>query len=248
MSTTHSRPHKSIANAAVVATATGIAAFTFAAPASAERKTLVYQNDVVSHCRAADDCDMVQVGFAAETGTQTVRFSNIPNHPGNDCAKAVAEFYLDGQRLQSRLVGPNWEQPGFTINAAPGQHSLGIRIISQSDCKTGSAGDYDAGLWVYEDVTPAPPPPPPPSQQAPAPKQGPLVSAEPGALGVTFHVTDRSGVASQCTYSSEGYTDSFGLPANGSFDLFVPAIRLFKTRTGVITCDNGTSTNTSVFY
>jgi hypothetical protein len=74
------------------------------------------------------------------------------------------------------------------------------------------------------------------------------VSAEPGLTGVTFHVTDRSGVASQCTYSSEGYTDSFGLPANGSFDLFVPAVRLFKTRTGTITCDNGTSTNTSVFY
>jgi hypothetical protein len=79
-------------------------------------------------------------------------------------------------------------------------------------------------------------------------KQGPLVSAQPGLAGVTFHVTDRSGIASQCTYSSEGYTDSFGLPANGSFDLVVPAIRMFKTRTGTITCDNGTSTNTSVFY
>jgi hypothetical protein len=246
MSISRTRTHKSIANVAVAATATGIAVLTFAAPASAEQKTLIYQTNVVSNCRAADDCDLVQEPFEAETGTQTVVFSNIPNHPGNDCAKAVAEFYLDGQRLQSRLVGPNWEQPGFNINAAPGPHSLGVRIISQSDCKTGNAGNYTAGLWVYEIVKPAPPP----SQQAPppAPKQGPLVSAEPGGLGVTFHVTDRSGVASQCTYSSEGYTDSFGLPANGSFDLFVPAIRIFKTRTGVITCDNGTSTNTSVFY
>jgi hypothetical protein len=79
-------------------------------------------------------------------------------------------------------------------------------------------------------------------------KQGPLVSAEPGVFKVTFHVTDRSGVASQCTYSSEGYTDSFGLPANGSFDLVVPATPKYTTRTGTITCDNGTSTNTSVFY
>jgi hypothetical protein len=94
---------------------------------------------------------------------------------------------------------------------------------------------------------PASPPPPPPDPQ-PAPKQGPLVTAEPGVTGVTFHITDRSGVASQCTYSSEGYTDSFGLPANGSFDLFVPAVRMFKTRTGTVTCDNGTSTTTSVFY
>ena len=86
------------------------------------------------------------------------------------------------------------------------------------------------------------------SPEAEKAKQGPLVSGEAGLAGVTFHVTDRSGVASQCTYSSEGYNDSFGLPANGSFDLFVPAIRMFKTRTGTITCDNGTSTPTSVFY
>jgi hypothetical protein len=94
---------------------------------------------------------------------------------------------------------------------------------------------------------PASPPPPPPDPK-PAPKQGPLVTAEPGVTGVTFHITDRSGVASQCTYSSEGFQTSFALPANGTFDLFVPAVRLFKTRTGTVTCDNGTSTNTSVIY
>jgi hypothetical protein len=86
----------------------------------------------------------------------------------------------------------------------------------------------------------------PESQQAP--KLGPTVTPDPGIAGVTFHITDRSGVASQCTYSSEGFESSFGLPANGSFDLFVPAVRLFKNRTGTVTCDNGTSTKTSVFY
>jgi hypothetical protein len=81
-----------------------------------------------------------------------------------------------------------------------------------------------------------------------APKQGPTVSPDPGLTGVTFHITDRSGVASQCTYSSEGFESSFGLPANGSFDLDVPAIRKFTNRTGKVTCDNGTSTDTSVFF
>ncbi|MEO3757998.1 hypothetical protein ABGB19_06880 [Mycobacterium sp. B14F4] len=241
MSTTATR--KCIARTAVVATATCVGVLTFATPAAADQRMLL-SDYIISKCRGGNDCDMVQLPFAAETASQTVQFSNSPSNPGNDCAKAVAEFFLDGQRLQSRLVGPNWEQPAFTINAAPGKHALGVRIISQSDCKTGNAGSYTAHLRVWEDVTPAAPP----AQQAPAPKQGPLVSGEPGLTGVTFHVTDRSGVASQCTYSSEGYTDSFGLPANGSFDLFVPAVRLFKTRTGTITCDNGTSTNTSVFY
>lgn len=238
------RNNKTIAYAAVVATATGVAALGFAGPASAERNTLIYQS-VISNCRGGDDCDLVQIPFSATSGTLTVLLSNTPANHTNDCTKAVAEFSLDGQRLQSRFVGPPWEQPPFSVNTSPGKHSLGVQILSQSDCKTGDAGRYASFLTIWEDVTPAPP-----AQQAPppAPKQGPLVSGEPGITGVTFHVTDRSGVASQCTYSSEGYTDSFGLPANGSFDLFVPAIRLFKTRTGVITCDNGTSTNTSVFY
>jgi hypothetical protein len=87
-----------------------------------------------------------------------------------------------------------------------------------------------------------------PAAPANVPKQGPTVSPQPGLTGVTFHITDRSGVASQCTYSSEGFETSFGLPANGSFDLDVPAIRLLKNRTGKVTCDNGTSTPTSVFY
>ena len=50
------------------------------------------------------------------------------------------------------------------------------------------------------------------SPEAEKAKQGPLVSGEPGIAGVTFHVTDRSGVASQCTYSSEGYNDSSAYP------------------------------------
>ncbi len=121
----------------------------------------------------------------------------------------------------------------------------------------GTVGEPRGRGGVTPRVAPAPPaPPPPPPQQQPQqppkpaelPKQGPTVTADPGLAGVTFHITDRSGVASQCTYSSEGFQSSFGLPANGSHDLFVPAVRLFKNRTGTVTCDNGTSTNTSVFY
>src|SRR6476620_6787994 len=112
MSTSHIRARKGIAHTAVVLTATGVAALTWAGPASAERKTVIYDY-VISHCRGADDCDVVQVPFEVETGSQTVLLSNVPSNPGNDCAKAVAAFSLDGQRLQSRFVGPNWEQPPF---------------------------------------------------------------------------------------------------------------------------------------
>jgi hypothetical protein len=93
---------------------------------------------------------------------------------------------------------------------------------------------------------PAPAAPPPPAEKKPL--LGPTVSAKPGLAGVTFTFTDRSGVASQCTYSSEGFSDSFALPANGSTDLFVAAIRQFRTRTGTVACDNGTSSPTSVEF
>ena len=92
---------------------------------------------------------------------------------------------------------------------------------------------------------PAPAAPAPPETK---PLQGPTVSAKPGLTGVTFTFTDRSGVASQCTYSSEGFSKSFALPANGSADLFVVAIRQFRTRTGTVSCDNGTSSPTSVEF
>lgn len=109
---------------------------------------------------------------------------------------------------------------------------------------------WNPGPWVSTSKfdcaeDPAQAPPPPPEQK---PLQGPLVTTDTGLTGVTFHVTDRSGVASQCTYSSEGFDKQFALPANATVDVFVPAIRQFRNRTGTITCDNKTSTNTSVFY
>lgn len=87
--------------------------------------------------------------------------------------------------------------------------------------------------------------PPPPEKKA---LQGPTVTTDTGLTGVTFRITDRSGVASQCTYSSEGFDKQFALPANATVDVFVPAVRQFRNRTGTITCDNGTSANTTVLY
>ena len=130
MSTNTTSIRTGIAHTAVVATATCAAALTWAGPASAERKTVVYDY-VMSHCRAADDCDMVQMPFEVETGSQTVLLSNVPGNPGNDCAKAVAEFWLGGQRLLSRLVhlqhkvGARRKIPRLNHRAVPRQLQLG---------------------------------------------------------------------------------------------------------------------------
>ncbi|MCT7658690.1 hypothetical protein [Mycobacterium deserti] len=169
---------------------------------------------------------------------------------------------LGGSRLDITVT---WKARFFRAGAdfPPDVTSKFTGTVGDDGIARGSAVDNKNFRvdWTSRDrfaCADAPPPPPPPQspppQQAPppqappAPKQGPTVTPKEGFAGVTFTVTDRSGVASQCTYSSEGFTKSFGLPANGTVDVAVPAIRQFKNRTGTITCDNGTSTPTSVFY
>ena len=95
--------------------------------------------------------------------------------------------------------------------------------------------------------TPPPPndPPPPP----PAPKLGPTVSFQKVLGGLEAHITDRSGVTSQCTYATDDFNRSFGLPANSSYDLrIVPAVPQFRDWTVTITCDNGTKTTATTYF
>lgn len=82
-----------------------------------------------------------------------------------------------------------------------------------------------------------------------APKEGPTVSFDPILGGLNVHITDRSGVTSQCTYDADGFTRTFRLDANGSTDLkIVPAVPKFDNWNINITCDNGTSTQTTQFF
>ena len=92
---------------------------------------------------------------------------------------------------------------------------------------------------------------PPPSNEPPppAPLQGPTVSFDTVVGGLVAHITDRSGVSSQCTYTTDNFDRSFALPANGSYDLrIVPAVPRFRDWTVTITCDNGTSTTATTYF
>jgi hypothetical protein len=82
-----------------------------------------------------------------------------------------------------------------------------------------------------------------------APKEGPTISFDPVLGGLVAHITDRSGVTSQCEYHSDFYSRTFRLEKNSTFDLkIVPAIPLLQDRPIDITCDNGTNTHTSTFF
>jgi hypothetical protein len=56
-------------------------------------------------------------------------------------------------------------------------------------------------------------------------------------------------VTSQCRYDSEIFDRNFTLTANSTADLrLVPAVPLLKDWNVSVTCDNGTSTTTNIFF
>jgi len=146
----------------------------------------------------------------------------------NGCAAAASNDY-------GEEVGASDPSLAAAQSKAKGmlQNQTGAKVIV-SGCTNGNS-------------TPPPPnqPPPPP----PAPKLGPTVSFKTVLGGLEAHITDRSGVASQCTYATDNVNRSFGLAANSSYDLrIVPAVPQFRNWTVTITCDNGTSTTATTFF
>jgi hypothetical protein len=145
----------------------------------------------------------------------------------NECAAAASNDY-------GEEVGASAATRGAAETAALAKLDIqqGAKIIV-SGCSNGN-------------TTPPPPNDPPPP---PAPKLGPLVSFDTVIGGLVAHITDRSGVSSQCTYATDDYNRAFALPANSKYDLrIVPAVPRFKNWTVTITCDNGTSTTATTYF
>jgi hypothetical protein len=89
----------------------------------------------------------------------------------------------------------------------------------------------------------SPPPTPAPS------KLGPTASFDVIVGGLESHITDRSGVSSQCTYTTDNDNRSFALPANSTYDLkIVPAVPRFRNWNVTIACDNGTKTQATTYF
>ena len=144
----------------------------------------------------------------------------------NECAAAASNNY-------GEEVGAKGASVAAASTAALGllQNQTGAKVIV-TGCSNGA-------------TTPPPNDPPPP----PAPKLGPTVSFNTVLGGLEAHITDRSGVSSQCTYATDDYNRSFALSANSKYDLrIVPAVPRFRNWTVTITCDNGTSTTATTYF
>lgn len=167
----------------------------------------------------------------AGQGALTNCVSNGGNHcvtqviAKNECAAAASNDF-------GEMTGASDPSLGTAQSKAKGmlQNQQGAKVIV-SGCASGNS------------------PPPPSSTPPPPPLQGPTVSFDPVLGGLVAHITDRSGVSSQCTYTAENFNRTFALPANSKYDLrIVPAVPQFRNWTVTITCDNGTSTTATTYF
>lgn len=184
---------------------------------------------------------VTMAGGSAISGTQDSAgqgaLTNCVNNGGGNCVTVVIATN-ECAAAASNNYGEEVGASGPTVAAASSsalaklQNQTGAKVIV-SGCANGS-------------TTPPPPNQPPPP---PAPKLGPTVSFNTVLGGLVAHITDRSGVSSQCTYATDNFNRGFALAANSTYDLrIVPAVPQFRNWTVTITCDNGTSTTTSTFF
>ena len=128
----------------------------------------------------------------------------------------------EGTQMNNRPIAQCLTSAGLTVAAAFVSGSFLAPALAQA------RPILPAPTGCTTNGTPFPCPPPAPMPKLPLPSkplQGPGVSWAPVLGGLVAHVTDRSGVASQCTYTADWYTRSFFLAAKGTYDVvMVPAI------------------------
>jgi hypothetical protein len=210
---------------------------------------------VAAPAQAADQYIAVALGYVNENppvlmaggssinGNQDLAFQNaLTNCSANGASHCVVVAVSTNEcaAAASNNFGEEVGASASTIGAAQSaalaklQNQTGAKVIV-SGCTNGS--------------TAPPPPPNNPPPPPPAPKLGPTVSFNKVLGGLESHITDRSGDTSQCTYATDDFSRSFGLPANSTYDLrIVPAVPRFKNWNVTVTCDNGTSTTATTYF
>jgi hypothetical protein len=222
--------------ATLLASAASVVGMMSAAPAQAADQYIALALGFVS-----ENPPVTMAGGSSIAGTQDAAaqgaLTNCVNNGGDHCVTVVIgtnECAAAASNNYGEEVGAKGSSVAAASSAALGQlqNQTGAKVIV-SGCSNGN-------------TTPPPPNDPPPP---PAPKQGPTVSFDKVLGGMEAHITDRSGVSSQCTYATDDYSRGFALPANSTYDLrIVPAIPKFKNWTVTITCDNGTSTTATTYF
>jgi len=178
---------------------------------------------------------------ASQDGAATASLTNCVNNGGSHCVNQV----IATNACAAAASNDYGEMTGASgVSLAVAHNSARNMLQNQQGAKVIVSG-------CSSSLTPPPPDQsqPPDQPQPPAPLLGPTVSWNPVLGGLQAHITDRSGVSSQCTYATDNYNRSFALPANSTYDLrIVPAIPRFRDWHVTINCDNGTNTQTTTYF
>jgi hypothetical protein len=189
----------------------------------------------------------LQWAFAGPTqivanGNTIVNFDATgPSFSGTSSTSAVSNIPTSGTVHENKFIEISMSMPGpppatQAFNGVVGDDGIARGKSSNTSPIAGQPVDWSTAAPLKCD-------------KEAAPKEGPTVSFDPILGGLNVHITDRSGVTSQCTYDSDGYTRTFRLEANNSTDLkIVPAVPKLDNWNINITCDNGTSTKTTQFF
>jgi hypothetical protein len=230
------RQGKTIAAVLLAAIATVIGMISTSAPAHAADQYIALALGFVSENPPVTMAGGSAINSTPEQAGQGA-LTNCVNNGGTQCVTQVIatnECAAAASNDYGEMVGAS--DPSLAVAQSKAKNLLQIQTgakVIVSGCANGS--------------TPPPPndPPPPP----PAPKQGPTVSFDTILGGMVAHITDRSGVSSQCTYATDNFNRGFALAANSKYDLrIVPAVPQFRNWTVTITCDNGTSTTATTYF
>jgi hypothetical protein len=197
--------------------------------------------------QAAPAC--LQYGFAGPTsimsnGRAIVTFNGDGPNVNTSATANNLTVPISGFVDQNKFITLTVSMPGpppatETYAGAVGDDGIGRGRITNSSPIVQSGGEWSLGAPL-KCITEAAPE---------KPKEGPTVSFDPILGGLNVHITDRSGVTSQCTYDADGFTRAFRLEANSSTDLkIVPAVPKLDNWNINVTCDNGTSTQTTQFF
>jgi hypothetical protein len=191
----------------------------------------------------------LQWGFAGPTeivanGRTIVTFngdgSNVNTSATANALTVPINGFVDANRFITLSVSMPGPPPATeTYAGAVGDDGIARGRISNTSPIVQSGGEWSTGapLKCVKEAA------------LEKPKEGPTVSFDPILGGLNVHITDRSGVTSQCTYDADGFTRAFRLEANSSTDLkIVPAVPKLDNWNINVTCDNGTSTQTTQFF
>jgi hypothetical protein len=173
-------------------------------------------------------------GLAIDEDADTARIRSLSSCQSSGGGQCV--FEASSKACAAAASNDYGEIEGGVNNTLAGaQENARRKLQSQQGARIVVSGCSDGQAPPQQ---PQQPPPP-----AAPPKLGPTVTFNPTIGGLEAHITDRSGVASQCTYTMDNLNRSFALSANATDDLkIVPAVPQFRDRNVTITCDNGTTT------